>query len=73
MNLKFFFADYADAWDICLKMKENGLIAKNTHGCIIRLSPPLVINEEQLDESLDIIISNINGCKQKQRTNLQNS
>ncbi len=43
------------AWDVCLAMKENGLIAKPTHGHIIRFAPPLVINEEQLREALDII------------------
>ena len=36
------------AWNICLKLKENGLLAKPTHGNIIRFAPPLVITEEQL-------------------------
>ncbi|XP_058976227.1 ornithine aminotransferase, mitochondrial-like [Musca domestica] len=44
-----------DAWDVCLKLKENGLLAKPTHGDIIRFAPPLVINEEQMLESVDII------------------
>ncbi len=43
------------AWDVCLALKENGLIAKPTHGHIIRFAPPLVINEEQLMEAIDII------------------
>jgi len=43
------------AWDICMKLKENGLLAKPTHGNIIRFAPPLVINEEQLDECISII------------------
>lgn len=43
------------AWDICVKFKENGLLAKPTHGNKIRLAPPLVINEEQIKESLQII------------------
>lgn len=43
------------AWDVCVAMKENGLIAKPTHGHIIRFAPPLVINEEQLREALEII------------------
>lgn len=43
------------AWDVCLKLMENGLLAKPTHDCIIRLAPPLVITEEQLKEALDII------------------
>lgn len=44
------------AWDICLKMAENGLLAKPTHEHIIRFAPPLVISEEQLREAIDIII-----------------
>ena len=43
------------AWDICLKLKENGLLAKPTHGNIIRFAPPLVISEQQLNESVLII------------------
>lgn len=43
------------AWDICMKLKENGLLAKPTHGNIIRFAPPLVMNEEQLLECVDII------------------
>lgn len=41
------------AWELCIKMKENGLLAKPTHGNIIRLAPPLVITEEELMESLN--------------------
>uniref|UniRef100_A0A6P4F4G7 Ornithine aminotransferase n=1 Tax=Drosophila rhopaloa TaxID=1041015 RepID=A0A6P4F4G7_DRORH len=44
-----------DAWEVCLKLKENGLLAKPTHGDIIRFAPPLVINETQIRESIDII------------------
>lgn len=43
------------AWEICLLLKENGLLAKPTHGDKIRLAPPLVITEEQLDECIAII------------------
>jgi ornithine--oxo-acid transaminase len=43
------------AWDVCLAMKELGLIAKPTHGHIIRFAPPLVINEKQLMEAIGII------------------
>ncbi|TAJ11899.1 ornithine--oxo-acid transaminase [Marinilabiliaceae bacterium JC017] len=43
------------AWDVCVAMKENGLIAKPTHEHIIRFAPPLVINEEQLREAIEII------------------
>lgn len=44
-----------DAWDICLKFRDNGLLAKPTHGDKIRLAPPLVIEEEQLLECCHII------------------
>ena len=43
------------AWDVCLKMAENGLLAKPTHDHIIRYAPPLVINEEQILEAVSII------------------
>lgn len=43
------------AWNICLKFRDNGLLAKPTHGNKIRLAPPLVINETQVGECLDII------------------
>ena len=43
------------AWDVCVALKENGLLAKPTHEHIIRFAPPLVITEEQLMESVDII------------------
>ena len=43
------------AWDICLRMKENGLLAKPTHGNIIRFAPPLTITEKEIDECLAII------------------
>jgi ornithine--oxo-acid transaminase len=44
-----------EAWDVCLKMAENGLLAKPTHGDIIRFAPPLVITEDQLMECVSII------------------
>ena len=47
------------AWNICLKMAQNGLLAKPTHGNIIRFAPPLIINEEQLNNCIDIIISSL--------------
>ncbi|WP_413532154.1 ornithine--oxo-acid transaminase [Empedobacter brevis] len=43
------------AWNFCVAMKDNGLLAKPTHGNIIRFAPPLVMNEEQLHECLAII------------------
>jgi ornithine--oxo-acid transaminase len=47
--------DGRTAWDVCLALKENGLLAKPTHGDIIRFAPPLVISDQQLDECCDII------------------
>lgn len=47
--------DSSTAWDICVQLKENGLLAKPTHGNIIRFAPPLVMNEEQLHECISII------------------
>ena len=44
-----------EAWDVCLKLRDNGLLAKPTHGNIIRFAPPLVINEMQLIKCVDII------------------
>ncbi|ACU08586.1 Ornithine aminotransferase [Flavobacteriaceae bacterium 3519-10] len=43
------------AWNLCLALKENGLLAKPTHGNIIRLAPPLVITEEQIHDCVAII------------------
>jgi len=43
------------AWDVCVAMKEHGVLAKPTHGDIIRFAPPLVINEEQLRDAMDKI------------------
>ena len=47
--------DSTTAWDLCMQLKENGLLAKPTHGNIIRFAPPLVMNEEQLMECVAII------------------
>ena len=47
------------AWNICLKLKDNGLLAKPTHGNIIRFAPPLVITREKLEECCDIIETTI--------------
>ena len=47
------------AWNICLKMAQNGLLAKPTHGNIIRFAPPLIINKEQLNDCIDIIITSL--------------
>jgi ornithine--oxo-acid transaminase len=51
--------DSVQAWDVCMKMKENGLLAKPTHQHIIRFAPPLVITKEQLHEAVEIIRKSI--------------
>jgi ornithine--oxo-acid transaminase len=43
------------AWKLCERFKENGLLAKPTHGDKIRFAPPLVINKTQMQEALSII------------------
>lgn len=48
-----------EAWDVCMKMKENGVLAKPTHQHIIRFAPPLVISEEELREAIGIIQASI--------------
>jgi ornithine--oxo-acid transaminase len=47
--------DSSTAWDICVKLKENGMLAKPTHGNIIRFAPPLVMNKAQLLDCVSII------------------
>ena len=47
------------AWNICLKLRDNGLLAKPTQGNIIRFAPPLVMTEDQLNECVDIITSTL--------------
>ena len=47
--------DSSTAWDLCMALKENGLLAKPTHGNIIRFAPPLVMTKAQLDECIAII------------------
>lgn len=49
------------AWNICLQMKENGLLAKPTHGDKIRLAPPLVINQKQVIEAVNIIKQSVDA------------
>ena len=51
--------DSSTAWDICMKLRDNGLLAKPTHGNIIRFAPPLVMNEEQLLDCVEIITKTI--------------
>ena len=49
------------AWNICLKLKENGLLAKPTHGNIIRFAPPLTIVKSEMNQAINIIIDSITG------------
>ncbi|MFN8284480.1 MAG: ornithine--oxo-acid transaminase [Chitinophagales bacterium] len=49
------------AWNLCLKMRDNGLLAKPTHGNIIRFAPPLVITEAQIKEAVGIIKASIDA------------
>jgi len=51
------------AWNICIKLMENGLLAKPTHDYIIRFAPPLVITKEELDKGIDIIKSTFKSLK----------
>ncbi len=51
--------DSETAWNICLKLRDNGLLAKPTHGNIIRFAPPLVMNEEQLLDCVSIIVKTL--------------
>src|SRR5690606_38491716 len=51
--------DSDTAWNICLRLRDNGLLAKPTHGNIIRFAPPLVMNEEQLLDCVSIIIKTL--------------
>ena len=51
--------DSETAWNMCLRLRDNGLLAKPTHGNIIRFAPPLVMNEEQLLECVSIIIKTL--------------
>lgn len=51
--------DGKTAWDVCIKLRDNGLLAKPTHDHIIRFAPPLVITEKELKEAINIIIKTI--------------
>ncbi len=48
-------SDKEAAWEVCLQLKENGLLAKPTHGDKIRFAPPLIINQKQILECVQII------------------
>jgi len=52
-----------DAWDVCVKLAENGLLAKPTRGDTIRFTPPLCITEEELQQCLKIIKDTVMSFK----------
>jgi ornithine--oxo-acid transaminase len=51
--------DSETAWDICMALRDNGLLAKPTHGNIIRFAPPLVMTKEELLDCVSIIINTL--------------
>jgi ornithine--oxo-acid transaminase len=53
--------DSSTAWDLCMALAENGLLAKPTHGNIIRFAPPLVLTDAQMDEAIGIIERTVEG------------
>jgi ornithine--oxo-acid transaminase len=53
------------AWNICMALKENGLLAKPTHGNIIRFAPPLVMTKAQLLDCVNIIIATLKTFEPK--------
>ena len=55
--------DSSTAWDLCIKLRDNGLLAKPTHGNIIRFAPPLIMAEEQLHECIAIIRKTVTEFK----------
>jgi len=55
--------DGKEAWDVCVAMAENGMLAKPTHGDIIRFAPPLIINEQQIRECVSIFEKSLKQCE----------
>ena len=51
--------DSSTAWDLCVALKDNGLLAKPTHGNIIRFAPPLVMTADQLESCIEIISNTV--------------
>ncbi|XP_017780513.1 PREDICTED: ornithine aminotransferase, mitochondrial-like [Nicrophorus vespilloides] len=65
LNATVINKNYGNAWDACLKLKANGVIAKQTREQTIRFSPPLVITKIQMSEAIDIICKTINGLRRQ--------
>ncbi|MGB0149441.1 MAG: ornithine--oxo-acid transaminase [Flavobacteriales bacterium] len=57
--------DSSTAWDLCVALKDNGLLAKPTHGNIIRFAPPLVMTADQLESCIDIISKTVREFKKQ--------
>mmetsp|Transcript_9827 Transcript_9827/g.15110 ORF Transcript_9827/g.15110 Transcript_9827/m.15110 type:complete len:437 (+) Transcript_9827:111-1421(+) len=57
------YGDTGKAWSVCMKMMEHGLLAKPTHGNIIRFAPPLTISKDEIDECLGIIEKSVNEAE----------
>jgi ornithine--oxo-acid transaminase len=57
--------DSSTAWDLCVALKENGLLAKPTHGNIIRFAPPLVMTADQLESCIEIISNTVRAFEQR--------
>lgn len=55
--------DFATGWDICLKLRDAGLLTRPTHGQLIRISPPLTITKDQLEEGLHILTTTLKNYK----------
>ncbi|CAL4245620.1 unnamed protein product, partial [Meganyctiphanes norvegica] len=62
-NLPMLLDNEYDAMEVCLRLKDNGLLAKPTHGDTIRFAPPLIITEEQILECSDIISKTVLNFK----------
>lgn len=61
--MNFSFAEFADGWDICLRLRDAGLLSRPAHGQIIRILPPLTITEEQLREGIHILTTVLKSYK----------
>ena len=57
--------DSSTAWDLCVALKDNGLLAKPTHGNIIRFAPPLVMTADQLESCIEIISNTVREFKKQ--------
>ncbi|KAL1122981.1 hypothetical protein AAG570_003305 [Ranatra chinensis] len=63
MNAIAINPEYGTAWDFCVKLKDNGLLTKPCDGNVVRFTPPLILNDQQLSQGLDIIEKTVNELK----------